>query len=156
MTDFNFLGSKITEDGDCSHKNKRHLLLGRKAITDLDSILQSRDIVLPMKVHLVKAVVFSHVQMWVLDHKEGWAPKNWCFQIMMLEKTLETPLDSKEIKSVNPKENQPWIFTGRTDAEAEAPVLWSTWCREPTHWKRSWGWEKLRARGEEGGRRWDG
>ena len=66
----------------------------------------------------------SHVWMWELDHKEGWAPKNWCFQIVVLEKTLECPLDCMEIKSVNPKGNQPWLFTGRTDAEAEAPILW--------------------------------
>ena len=66
----------------------------------------------------------SHVQLWELDHKEGWVTKNWCFQIVMLEKTLETPLDSKEIKPVNPKENQPWIFIGRTDTEAKAPILW--------------------------------
>ena len=66
----------------------------------------------------------SHVQMWELDHKEDWVPKKWCFQIMVLEKTLESPLDSKEIKLVNPKENQFWIFTGRTDAEAETPILW--------------------------------
>ena len=66
----------------------------------------------------------SHVQMWELDHREGWAPKNWCFQIMVLEKTLESPLDCKEIKLVNPKGNQPWIFMRKTDAEAKAPILW--------------------------------
>ena len=66
----------------------------------------------------------SHLWMWELDHKEGWVLKNWCFWIMVLEKTLENPLDSKEIKPVNPKGNQPWIFTGRTVAEAEAPVFW--------------------------------
>ena len=66
----------------------------------------------------------SHVQMWELDRKEGWAPKNWCFQIVVLEKTLESALDCKEIKSVNLKGNQLWIFTGRIDAEAEVPVLW--------------------------------
>ena len=66
----------------------------------------------------------SCVWMWVLDHKEGWMPKNWCFQTVLLEKTLESPLDSKEIKPVNPKGNQPWIFIGRTDVEAEAPMLW--------------------------------
>ena len=66
----------------------------------------------------------SHLWIWELDHKEGWEPKNWCFLIVVLEKTLESPLDSKEIKQVNPKENQPWIFIGRTDAEAEAPILW--------------------------------
>ena len=66
----------------------------------------------------------SHVLMWELDHKEGWAPENWCFRIVVLKKTFESPLDSKEIKSVNPKGNQPWIFIGRTDAEAEALILW--------------------------------
>jgi len=66
----------------------------------------------------------SHVWMWELNHKEGWVPKNWCFWIVVLDKTLESPLDCKEIKPVNPKGNQPWIFTGRTNAEAEAPLLW--------------------------------
>ena len=66
----------------------------------------------------------SHVQMWELDHKEGWAPKNWCFQVVVLEKTLENPLDSKEIKPVNPKGNQAWMVIGRTDTEVEAPILW--------------------------------
>ena len=64
----------------------------------------------------------THIWMWELDHKEGWAPKNWCFRTVVLEKTLESPLDSKEIQPVNPTENQPWIFIGRTDAEA--PILW--------------------------------
>ena len=97
LTDFIFLGSKITADGDCSHENKRHLLLGRKAITNLD-------ITLLTKIHLVKAMVFP-VWMWELDHKEGWAPTNWCFRPVLLEKTLEDPLDSKEIKPVSPKGN---------------------------------------------------
>ena len=66
----------------------------------------------------------SYVWMWDLDHKEGWAPKNWCFQIIVLEKTLESPLDCKKIKPINPKENQSWIFIGKTDAEAAAAVLW--------------------------------
>ena len=66
----------------------------------------------------------SHIRMWELDHKEGWAPKNWCFWTVVLEKTLESPLDCKEIQPVNSKGNQPWIFIGRTDAEAEAPKLW--------------------------------
>ena len=123
---FFFLGSKITVDGDCSHEIKRLLFPGRKTMTNVDSILKSRDITFLTKVHPVKAVVFSrsHVRMWESDHKEGWAPKNWCFWTVVLEKTLESPLDSKEIKPVNPKGNQPWIFTGRTDAEVEAPILW--------------------------------
>ena len=126
VTDFIFLGSKITADGDCSHEIKRCLLLGRKAMTNLDSIFKSRDITLPAKVHLVKAMVFSssHVWMWELDHKESWGLKNWCFWTVVLEKTLESPLDCKEIQPVNPKGNQSWIFIGRTDAEAEAPILW--------------------------------
>ena len=66
----------------------------------------------------------SHEWMWVLDHKEGWALKNWCFQTVVLEKTLESHLDSKEMKPVNPKGNHPWIFIGRTDTEAEAPIFW--------------------------------
>ena len=97
VKDFVFLGSKITADGDCSHEIKRHLLLGRKAMINLNSILKSRDITLPTKVRLVKAMVW----MWELDHKEDWVLKNWCFWIMVLEKTLESPLDSKEIKPVN-------------------------------------------------------
>ena len=97
----------------------------------------------------------SHVRMWELDHKEGWALKNWCFQSVVLEKTLESPLDGKEIKSVNPKGNQPWIFIGRTDAEAEASVLWPPEVKNPTHWKQPWCWERLQA-GEEDSRGWDG
>ena len=125
VTDLIFLGSKITADGDGSHKIKRRLLHGRKAMTNLDSMLKSRDISLPTKVRLVKAMVFQ-VVIWMceLDYKESWAPKNWCFWTVVLEKTLESPLDCKEIQPVNPKGNQSWIFTGRTDSEAEAPILW--------------------------------
>ena len=97
----------------------------------------------------------SHVLMWELDHKEDWAPRNWCFQTVVLERTLESLLDCKEIKPVNPKGYQPWIFIGRTGVEAEAPIPWPLDVKEPTHWKRSWCWERLRA-GEEGNRRWDG
>ena len=125
MRDFIFLGSKIIADGDCSHEIKRHLLLGRKAVTNLDSILKSRDITLPTKIRVVKTgFSSSRVWMWELDQKEGWAPKNWCFWTVVLEKTLESPLDSKEIKAVHPKGNQSWIFIGRIDAEAETPILW--------------------------------
>jgi len=126
MRNFIFLGSKITADGDYSDEIKRHLLLGRKAMTNLDSILKSRDISLPTKVCLVKAMVFPvfHVWTWDLDYKESWVPKNWCFWTVVLEKTFESSLDSKEIQPVHPKGNQSWIFIGRTDAEAETPVLW--------------------------------
>ena len=125
VTDFILGGSKITADGDCSHEIKRRLLLGRKAVTNLDSVLKSRDITSLTKVCLVKAMVFPvAVQMWDLDHKDSWAPKNWCFWTVVLEKTLENPLNCKQIKPVNPKGNQPWIFIGRTDAEAETPIHW--------------------------------
>ena len=119
-------GLQITADGDCSHEIKRCLLLGRKAMTNLGSILKHRDITLPTKVCLVKALFFSssYVWMWELDYKESWALKNWCFWIVMLEKTLESPLVCKEIKLVSPTGNQSWIFVGRTDAEAEAPIPW--------------------------------
>ena len=111
-----------------SHEIKRCLLLKRKVMTNLDSIFKSRDITLPTKVRLVKALVFSsgHVRMWKLDYKESWAPKDWCFWTVVLEKTLESPLDCKDIQPVHPKGDQSWIFigTGRTDAEAETPILW--------------------------------
>ena len=107
-----------------SHEIKRRLLLGRKDMTNLDSLLKSRDIILPTKVYLVKAMILPVVMdgMWELDHKESWAPKNQRLWIMVLERTLESLLDSKDIKPVNPKGNQSWIFTGGTDAEA--PILW--------------------------------
>ena len=124
VTDFIFLGSEITADGDCCYEIKRCLLLGRKAMTNLDNVFKSRDVTLPKEGLYSQSYGFpsSHVWMWELDHREGWASKNWCFQNVVLEKTLENPLDSKEIKSVNPEGNQPWIFIGRTDAEA--PIIW--------------------------------
>ena len=94
----------------------------------------------------------SHVWMWELDHKEVWVPENWSFWTVMLEKTLENPLDCK-IKPVHPKENQPWVFIGRIVVEAEAPILWPP-DAESTHWKRPW--ERLRAKEEECSRGWDG
>ena len=95
--------------------------------------------------------------MWELDHKEGWALKNWCFRTVVLQKTLESPLDSKEIRPVNPKGNKPWILIGRNDAETESPITWQPdHYEELTHWKRPWCWERLRAEGEEGVRGWDG
>ena len=113
MIDFSFLGSKISTDSDCSHEIKRHLLLGRKAMTtDKGPSSQSY------------GFSSSHVCMWDLDHKEGWVPKNGWFWTVVLEKTLESPLGNKEIKPVNPKGNQPWTFIGRTDAEAEVPIFW--------------------------------
>ena len=94
--------------------------------------------------------------MWQLDYKENWALKNWCFWTVLMEKALESPLDCKEIQPVHPKGNQSWIFTGRTDAEAETPNTLATSCEELTHWKRPWCWERLKVGGEGDDRGWDG
>ena len=145
-----------------------------QAMTNLDSILKSRDITLLAKVHIVKTMALigfsnSHVRMWELDHKESWALKNWYFPTVLLEKTLESSLDCKEIKPVNSIGNQSWIYIGRTDAEAGAPILWPPdakswllgkdpdtrkdwrqkekrdsrgwdgWMASPSHWK-DWCW----------------
>ena len=151
---FIFLGLEIIADGDCSHEIKRCLLLGRKAMTNLDSILKSRDITLPTKIHLLKAMIFSnsYIWMWELDHKEGWALKNWCFWTVLLEKTLESLLDCKEIKPVNPKGNQLWIFIRSTDAKAESLILWlpdaKSWLigkdLGKIEGRRRRGWQKMR------------
>ena len=119
-------GSKTTTDGDCRHEIKRHLLLGRKAMTNVDRILKSRGITLPIKGPSSQTYGFSgsHVWMWELNYKESWALKNWCFWTVMLEKTLESPLDCKGIQPVHPKGNQSWIFIRRTDVEAETPIFW--------------------------------
>ncbi len=135
VTDFIFLGSKITADRDCSHEIKRCLLLGRKVMTNLDSILKSRDITLPTKVRLGYGFSSSHVWMWELDHKENWVLKNWCFWTVVLEKTLESPLDCKEIQPVHPKGDQSWVFIGRTDVEAETPILWPPDAKSWLIWK---------------------
>ena len=125
VRDFIFLGSKITASGDCSHEIKRCLLLGRKAMTNLDSVLKKRYTFADKRLYSQSCgFPGSHVWMWELDSKESWALKDWCFWSVVLEKTLESPLDCKEIKPVHPKGNQFWIFIGRTDAEAEAPILW--------------------------------
>ena len=134
QTDLIFLGSKITADGDCNHEIKRCLLLGSKVMTNLDSILKSRDITLSTKVCLVKAMVF-HVWMWELTYKESWVQENGCFWTVVLEKTLESPLDCKEMKPVNPKLNQSWIFIRRTDAEAETPLHWPPDAKNWLIWK---------------------
>ena len=122
--DFIFLGSKITVDCDCSHEIKRHLLLGSKVITNLDSILKSKDITLQPKVRPSSqsyGSYSSHVWLWELDYKESCAV--WRidaqFWTVVLEKTLESSLDCQEIQPVHPKGNQSWIFTGRTDAKAD-------------------------------------
>ena len=125
VSDFILGGSKITADHDCSHEINRRLLLGRKAMTNLVIILKSRDISLPTKVHLVKAMVFPVV----MYGCESWTVKKAEHQkidafAVVLEKTLESPLDCREIQPVYPKGDQSWVFIGGTDAEAETPVLW--------------------------------
>ena len=124
VTDFISGGSKITVDGDCSHEIKRCLLLGRKVMSNPDSILKSRVITLSTKVRLVKAMVFQWSYIRELDYKESWAPKNWWFGTVVLEKTLESPFHCKKIQPVHPKGNQSWILIGRTDIEAETPIFW--------------------------------
>ena len=125
VANFTFLGSKITADGDCSHEIKRLVLLGRKVMTNLDSILKSRDIALPTKVCLVKAMVFPEVmygcESWTIKKAEE---PNSCFLTVVLENTLESPLACKEIQPVHPKRDQSWVFIGRTGAETETPILW--------------------------------
>ena len=125
VIDFLFLVSKITADSDHDHEIRRWFFLGRKAMTNLECVKKQRH-------HFANKGPYSqgyglsssHVQMWELDNKEGRAPKDWRFQTVVLEKALESPLDSKEIKPVNIKGNQPWILFGRTDAETEALILW--------------------------------
>ena len=138
-------GAKITADGDCSHEIKRRLLLGRKVMTNLDSILKSRNTTLPTKVRLIFSS--GHVWVWELDCEESWAPKNWCFWTVVLEKTLESPMDCKEIQPVHPKGDQSWVIIGRTDAETETPILWppdvKSWLigKDPDV-RRDWGQEE--------------
>ena len=125
-------------------------------MTNLDRMLQSRDITLPTKVCMVKTMVFTVVMHGCeLDHKESWVGKNWCLQIVVLEKALKSPLDCKEIKSVNPKGNQLWIFIGRTDVEAETPILCPPDAKSHLIGKDQL-LGKIEAKGEVGNRGWDG
>ena len=152
-----FLGFKITADGDCSHEIKRCFLLGRKAVTNLDSILNSRDITLPTKVHLVKGMFFPVVmygcESWTIKNNERW--RTDAFELWYWRKLLSS-LDYKKIKPVNSKWNQSWIFTGRTDAEAETPILWPPDAKNWLIGKYPWCWERLKVEGKGGSREWDG
>ena len=151
VSDFILGGSKINADGDCSHEIKRCLLLRRKVMTNLDSILKSRNISLPTKVHIVK--VFP-VVMWELDWEERWALKTWCFWIIVLEKTLESALDWKEIQPVHPKIIPEYSLEGlMLKLKLHYFVHLMRWSDS---FERPWCWDRLRA-GEEGdNRRWDG
>ena len=153
MRDFIFLRSKITVDGECSHETERRLLLRRKAMTNLNNLLKKQCHYFANKGPSSQSYGFSsgHVWMWELDYKKSWVPKNWCSWTVVLEKTLQSPLDSKEIQLVHPKRNQSWIFIGRTDAEAETPIP----C-PPDSLERPWCWERLKVGGEGDDRSWDG
>ena len=155
VRDFIWGGSKITADGDCSHEIKRHLLLGKKAMTNLD--IKKQRPFLANKGPSSQGYGFSsgHVCMWELDHKESWALKNWCFWTVVLEKTPESPLDCKEVQPVHPKGNQSWIFIGRTDAEAESPILWPPDVKNWLIWKDP-DPGKIEGRRRRGNRGWDG
>ena len=151
VSDFTFLGSKITADGDWSHKIKRRLLLGRKVMTNLDSKLKSKDITLSSKVRLVKAMAFPVVKYQCeLDYKESWALKNWCFWTVVLEKTWESvglqghPTSPSQRKSVLNIHWKDWCWSWNFSR-----------CEELTHLKRPWCWERLKV-GEGDDRGWDG
>ena len=125
------------------------LLLGRKVMTNLDSILKKQRHYFANKGPSSQGCGFSssHVWMWELDYKESWAPKNWCFWTVVLEKTLESPLDCKEVQPVHPKGDQSWVFFGTTDAEAETPILWPPHAKTWLIWKdpdagKDWGQEE--------------
>ena len=137
VTDFIFLGSKITADGDCSHEIKRCLLLGRKVMTNLDSMLKSKDITLPTKVQSSQSygVSHSHVWMWQLDYKESWALKNWCFWTVVLEKTLESPSDYKKIQWCMQKKSVLIIHWKDWSWSWNSNTLSSKW-EDLTHLKR--------------------
>ena len=126
VTVFILGGSKITADGDCSREVKRCLPLGRNVKDQPRQHIKKQRHYFANKGPSSQSYGFSnsHVWMWELDYKESWAPKKWCFWTMVLQKSLESPLDCKEMQSVNPKGNQSWIFIGRTDVEAKTPILW--------------------------------
>ena len=154
------LGSKITADGNCSHEIKRRLLLGRKTVF----YIKARQHIKNQRHSFANKGPYSqnygfsssHVWMWELDYKESWALKNWCFWTLVLEKTLEGPLDCKEIQPILPKGNQSWIFIGRPDVEAQALVLWPPDAKYCLIWKnpdagkiegsRRRGWQRTRHR----------
>ena len=142
VTDFIFLASKITADGDSSHE----ITPWKESYGQPRQHIEKQRHYFANKSLSIQGYVFSssHVWMWELDYKESWAPKTWCFWTVVLEKTLESPLDCKEIQPVHPKGNQPWIFIGRTDVEAETPILWPPdWltCKDPDAGK-DWGQEE--------------
>ena len=149
VTDFIFLDSKITADGDCSHKVKRRLLLGRKSCDQSRQHIKKQRHYFANKDPSGQSYGFSssHVWMWELVYEESWVLKNWCFWTVVLEKTLESPLDCNESQPVHPKGDQSWVFIGRPDVEAETPILWPPHAKSWLIWKnpdggKDWRWEE--------------
>ena len=147
VSDFIFWGSKITAYGDFSHEIKRLILLGRKIMTNLDSIFKRHYFANKSLSSQCYGFSTGHIWMWELDCEESWVPKNWCFWTVVLEKTLECPLDCKEIQPVHSKGDQSWMFFGRNDAKAETPVLWPLYVKSWLIGKycdagRDWGQEE--------------
>ena len=156
MTDFILRGSKITADGDCSHEVKRHLLLGKKAMTNLNCILKSRDITLPTKACLVKAMVFLVViygcESSSIKKAEHWridAFDLWCWRRLLRVPWTARRSNQSILKEISPGCSLEGLFWGWNSNTL------ATWCQELTHWKRPWCWKRLKAKGEEGGREWD-
>ena len=142
-------GSKITADGNCSHEIFKRLAPWKKSYDQHRQHIKKQKHYFANKGPSRQGYVFSssHVWIWELDYKESWVPKNWCFRTVVLENTLESPLNCKEIQPVHPKRSQSWAFIGRTDAEAEAPILWppdaKNWfIRKDPDAGKDWRWEK--------------
>ena len=157
VTDFISLGSKISADGDCSHEIKRHLLLGRKSMTNLESILKSRDITLPTKVRLVKTTVFPIAmygcERWTIKKAECRRTDTfelWCWRRLLRVFWTTRRSNQSILKEISLNIHwKDWCWSWSSNPLA-------TWCEEPTHWKRSWCWERLKAGGEGDNRGWDG
>ena len=155
VTDFIWGDTKVTAHVDCSHEIKDACSLKK-------SYDQPRQHIKKQRHHFADkgpssqsyGFSSSHVWIWELDYKESWAPKYWCFWTVVLKKTLESHLDSKEIQPVNPKGNQSWISIGRLRLELKLQSL-VTWCEKLIHWKRPWCWERLKAGGEGDDRGWE-
>ena len=131
-----FLGPKITADGDCNHEIKRQKEERRKSMTNPEHVKKQRHYFANSLSSQKCGFSSSHIWMWELDYKESWAQKNWWLWTVVLEKTLESPLGCKKIQPAQPKGSQPWIFIGRTDAEAETPIIWPHDVKNWLIWKK--------------------
>ena len=151
-------GSKITADGDCSHEIKKMLAPWKKSYGRPRQHVKKQRHYFANKGLSSQSYGFASSYVWMseLDYKEGWVPNNWCFWTVVLEETLESPLDCKEIQPVHPKGNPYWIFIGQTNAETETPIFWPPNWKNWVIWKRPWCWERLKARREGDNRGGDG